>query len=409
MTTELISGERFRAMVALIAALATVSISSSLTWPILAESLRNQGYSETLIGLNASAQFIGIIVVAMAATTIIPRLGFYRVIMIGLALAAAMLLLLPTLRDYSVWFVFRFLLGIGNSLVFTAGDTWVNQIVEDRVRGRWMGIYSTVGMAGWAVGPILGSNLSPESYIPFLVGVGAVCIATCLLWPAKRIDVAFSRESKEDNRRNRLIVVFIAAPTVLLSAAMYGVVESSIQSFAHLYTMDKLGPAYRGIGYAVIWVGAIAAIFLQYPIGWLADRLDRGWLLVSCVTIMATSVAFFPFVLDGALEPPWSRRWLLIWIVVSIWGGAMAGIFTVGITLVGQRFHSIQLVAANAVFSLLFGIGGFVGPFMVGSSMEYLGPKGFPISLLIVMVAYAVFASYRQSTRSQRLAHKSST
>ncbi|MDG2481920.1 MAG: hypothetical protein P8Q36_13800, partial [Alphaproteobacteria bacterium] len=53
---------------------------SSLTWPILSESLRNQGFSEPAISLNAAAQFAGIVIVALLATKIIPRLGFLRAI-----------------------------------------------------------------------------------------------------------------------------------------------------------------------------------------------------------------------------------------------------------------------------------------------------------------------------------------
>ena len=46
-------------------------------------------------------------------------------------------------------------------------------------------------------------------------------------------------------------------------------------------------PSTGRAGYAVIWVGSVVAIFFQYPVGWLADKVDRGWLLVGCVAIMA--------------------------------------------------------------------------------------------------------------------------
>ena len=94
--------------------------------------------------------------VAGSATWLIPRLGFFRAVLLGLALVAAMLAALPAVRGDSLWLGLRFVVGIGNSLLFTAGDTWINQIVENRVRGRWIGIYNTAGMAGWAAGPILG-------------------------------------------------------------------------------------------------------------------------------------------------------------------------------------------------------------------------------------------------------------
>ena len=396
--------ERRRCLLALVAALSVVGVSSSLAWPILAESLRHQGYDETAIGLNAAAQFAGIIFVAGNATWLIPRLGFFRAIVLGLVLVATMLALLPTIRDYSTWFALRFVLGIGNSLLFTAGDTWINQIVDNRVRGRWMGIYNTAGMAGWAVGPILGSQMDPSTYGPFLVGIGAVTVALAFLLPTRQIDVRIRVGREARAPLGRLLAVFVVAPTVLLSSGMFGVVEGGIQSFAHLYTMDVLGTEFRATGYAVIWVGAVGAIFFQYPAGWLADRIDRGWLLTGCVASAAAAMALFPWLLPGADGPWWSPAALALWAVVVAWGGTMGATFTVGLTLVGERFRDVELVAANAVFSLLFGLGGLAGPFLAGAAMDRFGPPGFPASMLIVTVLYALFAAYRQATRGRRAA-----
>ena len=384
-------------MIALVAALAVVAITSSLNWPILAEALRNQGYSESLIGINAAAQFAGIIVVALAAPRIIPALGFFKTIVFGLIIVAITLIALPAFRSFETWLVIRFVLGMGNSLLFTAGDTWINQVVDDKVRGRWMGIYVTAGMAGWAVGPILGAYLDPGTYWPFVWGLLAVVVAACFLLPARQLDIKLN--IGEQGVALGLATVFLAAPTVLLSSAMFGVVEGAMQSFAHLYTMDVLGAQFRQTGYAVIWVGAVAAIFFQYPIGWLADKVNRNWLLIACVVTLMLSIFLFPLLVEGGRDAWWQPQALALWAVVSIWGGAMGGIFTVGITLLGERFRDVELVSANAVFSMLFGVGGLLGPFLAGTAMSEIGPAGFPLSLLGAVIAYALFALYRQFTR----------
>ena len=96
---------------------------------------------------------------------------------------------------------------------------------------------------------------------------------------------------------------------------------------------------------------------------------------------------------------------LALWAVVIVWGGTMGATFTVGLTLVGERFRDVELVAANAVFSLLFGLGGLAGPFLAGAAMDRFGPAGFPASMLSVTALYALFAAYRQATRSRRAGH----
>ena len=292
----------------------------------------------------------------------------------------------------------RFLLGMGNSLLFTAGDTWMNQIVDDRVRGRWMGIYVTAGMAGWAVGPLLGAYLDPDTYWPFVWGLLAIVVAAGFLLPTRKLDVRLS--VPEQGVALGLAAVFVAAPTVLLSSAMFGVVEGAMQSFAHLYTMDVLGAQFRQTGYAVIWVGSVAAVFFQYPIGWLADKVNRGWLLIVCVLALLVSIFLFPLLVEGGRDAWWQPQALALWAVVSVWGGSMGGIFTVGITLLGERFRDVELVSANAVFSVLFGVGGLLGPFLTGTAMSAIGPAGFPLSLLAAVVVYALFALYRQFTRA---------
>jgi MFS family permease len=389
--------QRVRCMGALVAAMAVVSITSSLNWPILSEALRNQGYRESMIGINAAAQFAGIIVVALAAPRIIPALGFFKAIVLGLAVVAVMLIALPVFRSFETWLVIRFVLGMGNSLLFTTGDTWMNQIVDDRVRGRWMGIYVTVGMAGWAVGPVLGAYLDPDTYWPFLCGLFAIVVAASFLLPTRKLDVSLGIPKKRDSLG--MMAVFFAAPAVLMSSAMFGVVEGGMQSFAHLYTMDTLGTQFRQTGYAVIWVGSVAAVFFQYPIGWLADKVNRNWLLIVCVLLLMVSIFLFPLFIDGGQAAWHDPKALALWAVVSVWGGSMGGIFTVGITLLGERFRDIELVSATAVFSVLFGVGGLLGPFLAGTAMSAIGPSGFPLSLLVTVTAYALFALYRQLTR----------
>ena len=80
----------------------------------------------------------------------------------------------------------------------------------------------------------------------------------------------------------------------------------------------------------------------------------------------------------------------------------MGATFTVVLTLVGERFRDVELVAANAVYALLFGLGGLAGPFLAGAAMDRFGPPGFPASLFAVAALYAVFAAWRQATRGRR-------
>ncbi len=396
--------QRRSCLIALIATLAVMAITTGMTWPLLAEILRDQGVDESIIGLNAASQFVGILIVSLLATRIIPRLGFFRATLVGMTMVFVTILLLPAFRDVIVWFPLRFLFGLGNALLFLAGETWINRILDDRTRGRWIGVYSTVGMAGWTLGPIIAGSVDSSGWLPFLIAAACIVPAVFLLLPTRSINLDTGTKHATDASGVSMWGAFLVAPTVLLAGAMFGFVDGGLMSFGHLYTMDMLGDGYRNIGYAVIWTGLIGAIFWQMPIGWLADRIDRGWMLVGCVTVIAIACALLPYVIHGGLAPWYSLDGLALWVTMIFWGGAMGGTFTVGMTLLGQRFTGQALIAANAVFTLTFGIGGMIGPMTVGSAMSAWGPGAFPATLLAVAAAYAVFAAYRQATRHRRTA-----
>ncbi|MEM7122961.1 MAG: MFS transporter [Pseudomonadota bacterium] len=405
MSDVVLTGQQRRScLIALIASLAVMAITTGMTWPLLAEILRDQGVDESIIGLSAASQFIGTIIVSFLATRIIPRLGFFRATLTGMALVFVTILLIPAFRDVLVWFPLRFVFGIGNALLFLAGETWINRILDDHSRGRWIGVYSTVGMAGWALGPVIAGTVDGSGWTPFLIAAACIVPATLLLLPTRSINLDTRTKQADEATGSTMWLAFVAAPTVLLSAAMFGFIDGALLSFGHLYTMDMLGSEHRDIAYAVIWTGLIGAVVWQMPLGWLADRVDRGWMLVGCVATIAVACALLPLVIDGGLAPWYSLQGLALWVTLIVWGAAMGGTFTVGMTLLGQRFTGQALIAANAVFSLFFAVGGLTGPFSVGSAMSAWGPEAFPATLLGVAVAYCAFAAYRQATRRRRLA-----
>ena len=85
------------------------------------------------------------------------------------------------------------------------------------------------------------------------------------------------------------------------------------------------------------------SIGLQYPIGWLADRMPRRALCVACALATAGSAALMPLAVRA---PPF------FWALVFIWGGAYYAIYTLSLVRLGERFTGSALVAGNAARSL---------------------------------------------------------
>lgn len=80
------------------------------------------------------------------------------------------------------------------------------------------------------------------------------------------------------------------------------------------------------------------------------------------------------------LLPPVFRSWL-IWPLVFVWGGVSFGIYTLSLIQLGERFTGQVLIAGNAAFAFVWGIGGIVGSPATGLAMQLIGHQGLPSSL----------------------------
>jgi len=89
-----------------------------------------------------------------------------------------------------------------------------------------------------------------------------------------------------------------------------------------------LGPAF-----------AVLYATLGLPLGWLADKVDRRRVLLLC-----GAVAF-----AGALVLPFTQAagWLGLALAL-VWGGFIAGLYSVGLAHLGANFRGGELAAANS-------------------------------------------------------------
>ncbi|TJW40778.1 MAG: MFS transporter, partial [Mesorhizobium sp.] len=65
-------------------------------------------------------------------------------------------------------------------------------------------------------------------------------------------------------------------------------------------------------------------------------------------------------------------------------------IYTMSIIELGERFTGSALVAGNAAFSLMWGVGGIAVPPLAGGAMDMIGANGLPITLGAICLALAL-------------------
>ena len=125
---------------------------------------------------------------------------------------------------------------------------------------------------------------------------------------------------------------------------------------------------------------------LQILLGRIAERLGSTRTMLFCVLACLACCL---------LLPPVFTTWL-IWPLVFVWGGVSFGIYTLSLIQLGERFTGQALIAGNAAFALVWGIGGIVGSPATGLAMQLIGHQGLPLSLGLLSCMLAVFLTVRK-------------
>ena len=82
---------------------------------------------------------------------------------------------------------------------------------------------------------------------------------------------------------------------------------------------------------------------------------------------------------------------LLLYCVLFPWGGVVIGIYSIGLTLLGQRFTGNELAHANAGFVMMYCLGLLLGPAIEGTALDAWNPQGLLAVLAAISAAYALW------------------
>ncbi len=86
-----------------------------------------------------------------------------------------------------------------------------------------------------------------------------------------------------------------------------------------------------------------------------------------------------------------------IYALLALWGGIVMGIYTIGLTMIGERFKGGELVGANALYVMLYALGMLVGPAARRASPWMSGiPMAFVLALGGICGIYALFLTSRR-------------
>ncbi len=371
-----VSRTRVLGIAAAISAITAVGTALSLGLPLLAIVLEGRGFSSSAIGWNTAMAGIAALAVTPFAPGLAHRIGAARLLFLVLVVATLTFPLFYLVESYAGWFVLRFLFHGCTVVAFVLSEFWINALAPAGRRGLVMGIYSTVLAVGFAVGPAILGLVGSAGPAPFVIGTFVLAVATLPVLLALK-----ANPPMEKRPRGSILGFVTLVPMATFAALVMGANESGVMSFIAIYGL-KLGYVEAT---AALFVSAFALgnVVSQVPLGLLADRVDRRRLLFAIAASSTVLALLIPVV---AGWPP------LLLAVVAMWGGVVAGLYTVGLTHLGARLSGTDLASANAAFVLMYAVGMLIGPAAMGASMDAFGPHGMIAVSAALTFAYALLA-----------------
>jgi MFS family permease len=371
---------------AVLASVLSVGLALGVSMPLVSLRLEGWGYGSFAIGVMAAMPAIGVLVGASLASRLAAHFGTANLMRLCLWAGGFSVGLLALLPHYPVWLVLRLMLGVILTIVFILGESWINQLVIERLRGRLVALYGSTYALSQLSGPLLLGVIGTQADYGFWIGVALLTVSPLLLLGrtgAPTTDAC--RVTFQD-----LLGFCRTTPAIAWAIALFAAFEALILTLLPIYSLRQgFSPEIALIMVSTVVVGDAC---LQLPIGMLADRISRRTLFTGCAMALLASSLLVPLLVHT----------VLIWPLWVVFGASAGGLFTLSLILIGERYRDDSLVRANAHVAQLWGIGCLLGPLAAGAGSQWV--SGHALPLLMAAGAFGlVILTFRRGAFGARV------
>jgi MFS family permease len=342
-----------------------------------------EGFSTGEMSIVIGAYFAGFLLGSQAVPGMIRRVGHVRVFAALGSLASAGLILYPVLLDPWAWVALRLLLGFCFCGVYIVAESWLNNTTSNDMRGRALSLYLIAQMVGIVAAQALFTQFDPSSYTLFVIVSVAVSLAfTPILLSATPVP-AF-----EKTQPMGFLQLYRTSPLGFVGIFLLGAIFSALFGMAGVFGAEAgLTSTQIATFVSAIYLGGMV---LQYPIGWLSDRVDRRRLVVAGALIGcgACVLGFLDF---GGVPSLYAAAFLI--------GGMANPLYGILLAYTNDYLSKDDMAGASAQLLFVNGLGAIGGPLVTGWLIGRIGPQGFWVFSGAIMGGLALYALWRMTRR----------
>jgi len=259
-------------------------------------------------------------------------------------------------------------------------ESWINERATNQNRGQILSIYRVIDLVATTAGNALLATADPSDFhlfvfVSILISLALVPVALTKSDAPKPIETA-----RLDIRR-----LFELSPVAAVGAPLIGLANSSFWAVGAVYA-QRLGYD-TALTASFISIVIIGAAILQWPLGWLSDRIDRRLVMLGSASLgVATSLSLAHFGGD-------SPEFLLGF--GALFGAFIFPMFGLNAAHANDHAPAGEAVSTNGGLLLLHGIGSVIGATLGAIVMANFGPASLFVYIACVYVLFASFCLVR--------------
>ena len=367
-----------------------LQLSSGGVGPLDVLSGTALGFSRQEIGLLGSAHFLGFFIGCWWAPRLMGSVGHSRAFAAFTAAGSIGLMAHMLVVDAFAWTLMRVASGLCVAGCYTVIEAWLQAKVTNETRGRTMGIYRIVDMTGSMAAQMIVGILAPASYVSYNI-LAIVCCAALL--PITLSTVRQPETPSQPRLRPRL--AFDRSPLAAAGVVVAALSSASFRMVGPIYGQE-VGLSAAQIAWfltAFVLGGAIA----QWPVGWLADKFDRRWVLIwlSVAAMMACGVT----VSSAGLGT------VGIFLTAGLFGLTTFPIYSVAAAHAHDFASDDERVELSAALMFWFAAGAIFAPYIASVLIENFGPSALFMMISVghgVLVVFGLLRMHRGRTGAKR-------
>lgn len=370
---------------ALFLSVVLLQLSSGGVGPLDALTGLRSGFSTGEVGFLGSAHFFGFFIGCWVAPRLMGSVGHSRAYACFTATGAIGMAAHVIVTDPAFWALFRIAAGFCVAGCYTVIEAWLQAKVTNETRGRAMGSYRIADISASFVAQfMIGALADMETYIAYNI-LTILCCASLL-----PLALTQSEQPAIPNApRLRPALAWACSPLGVAAVLVSALSGASFRMVGPIYGQE-VGLGADQIGYflaAYVAGGAVA----QYPVGWLADKFDRRWVMIW-LSVAAIAACGFTVATAGHGSNS-------VMLAAFIFGLTTFPIYSVATAHAHDFATADQRVELSAALMFFYAVGAIAAPYTTSALIAHFGPAALFYFISIGHIVLIVFGIGRMQVR----------